>query len=306
MKALRRHAGEAGVAIIGDVPLYVAMDSVEVWQRPDLFALDGRRPLEVAGVPADSFSPVGQVWDTPVYRWESHAADGFAWWVDRIEAFARQADVLRIDHFTGFHRFYAIDARTRDVSTGEWLDGPGPALFEAIRARLGDVAMIVEDLGPLEDEVEILRSQLGYPGMRVLQEAFAEGVSRPRIPQNYPENCAVYTGTHDNNTARGRFDEEDGGYRRRALEYTGGSEATFAWDLVTGAWESRPVIAVSPMQDLLGLGSEARMNTPGTPSGNWRWRMAADAATPTLAARLAELTGRAGRSVSPGISPDRP
>jgi 4-alpha-glucanotransferase len=297
LEGLRRHAAARGVEIIGDVPLYVAMDSVEVWQRPDLFAIDRGRPLQVAGVPPDSFSPVGQVWDTPVYRWEAHGEEGFSWWVDRVGAFSRQADVLRIDHFTGFRWFYAIDAATRDVSAGEWRDGPGLALFDAVRERLGEIPMIVEDLGPLGDEVERLRLQLGHPGMRVLQEAFDEDVGDERLPQNFSENCAVYTGTHDNDTARGRLESEDEGYRRRALEYTGGSADTYAWDLVVRAWESKPVIAIAPLQDLLGLGSEARMNTPGTPSGNWQWRMPAVAADPSLAADLLELTTRTGRRI---------
>ena len=296
--AVRRHAAARGVQIIGDVPLYVARDSVEVWQRPDLFEVDtAGRPLHVAGVPPDSFSPVGQVWDTPVYRWDHHERDGFTWWVDRIEALSKQADVLRIDHFTGFRKFYSIDGGTTDVMAGEWRDGPGGLLFAAVRARLGEVPMIVEDLGPLGEEVERLRLELGYPGMRVLQDAFVEGSDHERLPAKFPENCAVYTGTHDNATARQRLDEEDDDYRRRALAYTGGSADTFAWDLVTRAWESRPIIAIAPMQDLLGLGAEARMNTPGTNSGNWQWRMSTGDASPDLAARLSQITARTGRIV---------
>lgn len=296
LAAVRRHAAERSVQIIGDVPIYVAMDSVEVWRRPDLFEIDENgRPLLVAGVPPDSFSPVGQVWDTPVYRWERHAADGFEWWVDRIAALSEQADVLRIDHFTGFRKFYAIATSTRDVSTGEWHDGPGLALFEAVRARLGDVPMIVEDLGPLGEDVERLRIELGYPGMRVLQDAFVTSLGDERRLANYPENCAVYTGTHDNATARERLDGEDEAYRRRALEYTAGSADTFGWDLVCRAWESRPLMAIAPMQDILGLGAEARMNTPGTKSGNWQWRMSGGVATETLAANLAAVTERTGR-----------
>lgn len=297
LAAVRRHAASRRVQIIGDVPLYVARDSVEVWLRPDLFELgpDGR-PLLVAGVPPDSFSPVGQVWDTPVYRWDRHASDGFAWWVDRIEALSRQADVLRIDHFTGFQKFYAIDGETRDVTAGSWRDGPGAAPFDAVRARLGEIPMIVEDLGPLGEEVERLRIQLGYPGMRVLQDAFVGGGDHERRAAEFPENCAVYTGTHDNATARQRLDEEDDAYRRRALEYTGGSVETFSRDLVSRAWESKSIIAMAPMQDLLGLGAGARMNTPGTSTGNWQWRMTPGATTGALAADLAALGQRTGRS----------
>lgn len=296
LESVRRHAADRGIEIVGDVPLYVAMDSVEVWTRPDLFAIEvlGGRPREVAGVPPDSFSPLGQVWDTPLYDWDAHREDGFEWWVDRIESFSKQADVLRIDHFTGFCRYYAIDALTRDPGGGEWRDGPGAALFDEVRNRLGEIPMIVEDLGPVGDPVERLRVELGYPGMRVLQDAFSADATGDRLVQSFPTNCAVYTGTHDNDTAIGRFESEDEDYERRALAYTGGSPETFAWDLVSRAWESTSSIAIAPMQDLLGLGSEARMNVPGTAAGNWQWRLS-EPPDSELALKLADLSERTGR-----------
>lgn len=297
LEQLRRHAQDRGVRIIGDVPLYVATDSVDVWLRPDLFAIDieAGQPRLVAGVPPDRFSPVGQHWGVPTYRWEAHVSEGFEWWVGRIEAFLRQADLLRIDHFTGFARYYAIEGTSTDPRDGEWHDGPGAALFDSLTNRLGDIDLILEDLGPLGDVVEGLRRKLGYPGMRIVQEAFDDDAEDEHHPENFPVDCVVYTGTHDNDTARGRFEAEGDGYRQRALRFTGGTVSTFSWDLITCTWNSTPIVAIAPMQDILDLGSDARMNRPGTIDGNWQWRMPGGLTDSRLASKLAELNRQAGR-----------
>ncbi len=276
LDALREYAAERGVKIIGDVPLYVASDSVDVWLNPELFTIDMTTgiPRIVAGVPPDRFSVTGQRWGNPLYRWDAHGADDFAWWGRRLETFFRQADVLRIDHFTGFVRYYAIDGSSETAAEGVWREGPGAAFFESMERRFGDLDIIVEDLGPLGDVVEDLRLQLGYPGMKVLQHAFDGDPGNQFLPENYNDDCVVYTGTHDDDTARGRLDSESDHYRRQALSYTEASLESYSWALISRAWESTAVIAITPMQDLLGLGTEARMNTPSTTEGNWQWRMA--------------------------------
>jgi 4-alpha-glucanotransferase len=294
LRELRRHASARGVQLIGDVPLYVAGDSVDVWLDPKLFTLDeSGEPDLVAGVPPDMFSETGQRWETnPLYRWERHGADDFSWWTNRLEAFLRQADVLRIDHFTGLVTYYEIDAEATTALDGVWRPGPGAQFFRALEKRLGPLRVILEDLGPAGQVVEDLRLELGYPGMTVLQEAFGDDAGAPGLS----EDRVVYTGTHDNDTARGRFDGETEGYQRRALAYTGATAATYPWGLVEAAWQSDGVIAVAPMQDLLGLGTEARMNHPSTTEGNWQWRMASGAASPELASRIADLNRRSDRT----------
>ena len=232
----------------------------------------------------------------PLYRWELHAAREYAWWSRRLEAFFRRADVLRIDHFTGLVSYYEIDASADDVTDGVWRDGPGVAFFEAMERRLGSLNLILEDLGPVGDVVESVRNELGYPGMAVVQDAFNSDHSHTYFPDDIPEDLVAYTGTHDNNTAVGRFEEETDEYRAKALSHTGGMSETYAWDLVSKVWNSAAVIAIAPMQDLLGLGGEARMNHPGTVEGNWLWRMPFDAASAELAGRMASLNRVSNRS----------
>jgi 4-alpha-glucanotransferase len=297
LEALRAHASDRGVSIIGDVPLYVAPDSVDVWLDPELFAMDmdSGTPSLVAGVPPDMFSDDGQWWGNPLYRWEVHAADGFTWWAQRLQAFFRQADVLRIDHFTGLVRYYELDGASTSARDGVWRDGPGAAFFDALKRRIGDRPFILEDLGPLGQVVEELRRELGYPGMKVLQEAFDGDPDNIWLPENYPEDSVVYTGTHDFDTVRGRFDSGTDDYRLQALDYTGATPETYPWALIKKAWESVAVIAMTSMQDLLGLGTEARMNYPSTTDGNWQWRMTEGAASPELAGKLAALNRKTAR-----------
>ena len=298
LDALREHATARGVEIIGDVPLYVAPDSVEVWLNPELFTVDltTGKPNLVAGSPPDMFSETGQRWGNPLYRWDIHVVDDFVWWTRRLESFLRQADVLRMDHFTGFARYYEIEGASTTALDGVWRDGPGKALFDSVKRRLGDIPIIVEDLGTQGEVVEQLRLQLGYPGIKVLQEAFDGDPKNTSLPENYSAECVVYTSTHDYDTARGRLDGESDEYRRQALSYTEATPETYAWNLVTRAWESAAVIAIAPMQDLLGLGIEARMNYPSTTESNWEWRMTEGAATADLSKRLADLNRSSRRS----------
>jgi 4-alpha-glucanotransferase len=286
---MRRHAHERGVEIIGDVPLYVAPDSVDVWLNPELFVLDaGGQPTRVAGVPPDMFSATGQRWGNPLYRWDVHRRSGYSWWADRLRTFFSQSDVLRIDHFTGLVTYYEIEASDPTAMGGVWQKGPGREFFEQVEKALGPLRVIVEDLGPAGQIVEDARLELGYPGMEVLQELFVKKGPYEEIA----EDRVVYTGTHDNDTALGRFEAESSQYRRRALRYTGSDEGSFADGLVESAWGSDGVIAITPMQDLLGLGTEARMNYPSTPTGNWRWRMVPGAASALVSEKLTELNQR--------------
>lgn len=297
LSALQDHAGTREMQIIGDIPLYVASDSVDVWRHPQLFTVDTGTGLPelVAGVPPDMFSPTGQLWGNPLYRWEEHVATDFEWWTKRFEMFLRQADVLRLDHFTGFVRYYSIHASDKTADRGVWREGPGVALFNTMTSRLGDLPVIVEDLGPLGRVVEQMRLELGYPGMKVLQEAFEGDPDNPFHPDNYPDDCVVYTGTHDLDTARGRFETETEDYRRRALAFTGTTQDKFSWGLIEAAWESVAVIAIAPVQDLLDLGSDARMNVPATVGDNWQWRMSPGSLTDQLGTALSELNNRTDR-----------
>ena len=298
LDGLREHATNRRLEIIGDVPLYVASDSVDVWLNPELFTIDSKtgEPTMVAGVPADMFSETAQWWGNPLYRWEAHAIDDFAWWARRLASFMRQADVLRIDHFTGFASYYEIASSSESAAEGVWREGPGAPFFESMKRRFGELHMIVEDLGPLGDVVEDLRLQLGYPGMKILQEAFVGDSDNQFLPENYSDDYVVYTGTHDNDTARGRLESGTERYRRQALAYTEATADSYSWALISRAWESEAVIAIAPMQDLLALGSGARMNYPSTIEGNWQWRMAGGVVTSDLGVRLLNLNRRTGRS----------
>jgi 4-alpha-glucanotransferase len=292
---LRRRARELGIAILGDVPIYVAMDSADVWSRPELFALDAdRRPIEVSGVPPDFFSATGQLWGNPLYDWARMERDGFAWWIDRVRAVLRTCDMLRIDHFRAFAAYWAVPAGDATALNGRWRPGPGKRLFEAASRALGRPAILAEDLGMITQDVKDLLAAVEVPGMKVLQFAFY-GDDSEYLPHNHPVRCAVYTGTHDNDTARGWYaglkDEE----RRRVWDYLGSDGREIEWALIRAAYGSVAETAVVPMQDVLALGSEARMNTPAAPGGNWRWRARDDAFRGDLAERLRRMAALAGR-----------
>jgi len=292
-RALKEHARARGVRIVGDAPIFVAHDSADVWARPHLFRLrpDGR-PAVVAGVPPDYFSATGQLWGNPLYDWEALGATGHAWWIDRLRAAGRLFDLVRLDHFIGFERYWEVPGGAPTAAGGAWRPGPGARLFDAAQAALGELAIIAEDLGLVTPEVEALRLRYGFPGMRVLQFAFAGAVEARFLPHRHERNTVVYTGTHDNDTARGWFAGASPAERARLERYLGQpcSEETASWQLLRLAWGSVADLAIAPVQDLLSLGREARMNLPGEPTGNWRWRLRPGQPGEALLEELAELT----------------
>jgi 4-alpha-glucanotransferase len=296
--ALKTYANEKGISIIGDAPIYVAMDSADVWANPQLFQLDEDNvPTEVAGCPPDAFSADGQLWGNPLYRWDVMEKDGFKWWIKRLKANLTMVDVLRIDHFRGLESYYAIPYGDTTARNGRWRKGPDMAFISAINKAFGTANIIAEDLGYLTPAVKKLLKNSGYPGMKVLEFAFDSREESDYMPHNYQNNCVVYTGTHDNDTVRGWFTSANPDDVAIALEYMGLPDDTDGnWGFIRAALSSVADLAVVPMQDYLDLGSEARINTPSTLGGNnWRWRMTKDQLTPELAekmARMAKLYGR--------------
>jgi len=293
-RELRAHAARRGVRLLGDLPIFVAQDSADVWAERGAFLLgaDGR-PAQVAGVPPDFFSATGQRWGNPLYDWERMKADGYHWWVRRMRTELARFDMVRIDHFRGFQAFWMIPADQPTAVNGRWVEGPGEALFAALAAELGPLPVIAEDLGMITPEVHALRERLGFPGMRVLQFGFDGNADNPHLPHNHIPGAVVYTGTHDNDTGLGWYRSLDDRIRSRVDEYLGAGEAP--WTLLHAAYTSVAYLAIAPLQDLLALGSEARMNTPGTTEGNWGWRFRWEDlpdALPGRLARLAALTGR--------------
>jgi 4-alpha-glucanotransferase len=294
--ALRGYAGERGIRVIGDVPIFVAHDSADVWAHAELFALDGRGlPTVVAGVPPDYFSRTGQRWGNPLYRWDILTHSGYSWWIDRVRAARRTADILRLDHFRGFYAYWEVPAAAPTAARGRWVRAPGAELFRAIFGALGDVPLIAEDLGKITPPVERLRASLGLPGMKVLQFAFGTDARNAHLPHLYTHDTAVYTGTHDNDTTVGWFATRGAQERDFILRYTGGDGREIHWDLMRVALASVADTAIIPLQDVLGLGSAARMNTPGTSSGNWAWRCTDAQLTAKTSERLATLTTTYGR-----------
>jgi len=270
--AVKRYANERGIRIIGDIPIFVAYDSADVWSHPDLFFLDEHgSPTVVAGVPPDMFTETGQLWGNPLYRWEALAAQGYAWWIDRFRAALAQVDIVRLDHFIGFTRYWEVSAGEKTAENGRWVPGPGAALFHAVERALGKLPIIAEDLGVVTPQVEALRDQFEFPGMKTIQFAFT-GPDNPFLPHNYTQNVVVYTGTHDNDTSRGWFSTASPEEKSFARRYLARSGKDFAWDLIRTAMSSVADTVVVPLQDVLDLGSEARMNFPGRPAGNWKWR----------------------------------
>jgi len=299
---LKKYCAKQGVGLIGDIPIFVAHNSCDVWSQPELFRLNARSlPTVISGAAPDAFSKTGQLWEHPLYHWPRHKASGYDWWAKRLRHTFTQFDAVRIDHFLGFCRFWEIPYGDRSAKRGKWRKGPGADLFLALKRKLGDVPIIVEDLGLLTQQAQDLRDQFDFPGMRLLQEAFGEDDSY-HAPHNYPTNCVVYTATHDNNTAKGwlanaktKSSKGEISERKRALACTGGTASTFHSDLIRLALSSVANTAILPVQDLLGLGPKARMNVPGTLKGNWGWRLKAGQLTKPTAKRLAEETKRFGR-----------
>jgi 4-alpha-glucanotransferase len=294
---LRGYAHGKGIKIIGDVPIFVAGDSADVWAHPEKFLMDAqRRQTVMAGVPPDYFSATGQLWGNPIYDWEAARRGGYVWWVERMRATLALVDVVRIDHFRGFAAAWHVPAGSATAQKGAWVPGPGMDLFAKLRSALGALPLIAEDLGLITPDVEKLRDSLGLPGMRVLQFAFGGDAENSYLPHNYKQATVAYTGTHDNDTTRGWFatrPEKEADHVRR---YLGRDGSDIAWDLIRLGWSSVADLAVAPLQDVLNLGSEARMNTPGKPDGNWTWRIPEGALREEVLARLAEMTVLYGRN----------
>lgn len=294
--AVKGYANRQGIRIVGDVPIFVAHDSADVWAHPELFYLDeSGSPTVVAGVPPDYFSETGQLWGNPLYRWDVMAQDGYAWWIERMRMAFRLVDVIRLDHFRGFEGYWEVPATERTAVRGRWVKGPGAAFFQALQQALGDVPIIAEDLGVITPEVEALRDGFGFPGMKILQFAFATDSGNEFLPHNYPRHCVVYTGTHDNDTTVGWFHSAPEQERTYCLQYLGTDGREIHWDLIRLAMMSVADTVVFPLQDLLGLGTEARMNYPSRLGGNWAWRFTAEMLTEEIRDRLAGLTETYGR-----------
>jgi 4-alpha-glucanotransferase len=294
-RELKTYCANRRIAVMGDVAIYTAMDSADVWSRPELFRFD-----VVAGVPPDYFSATGQLWGNPIYRWDRMETEGYTWWIARMRAALEMFDLVRLDHFRGFEAYWQVPADEKTAIHGEWVKGPGSGFFRVLESELGKLPLIAENLGVITPEVEAIRHEFGLPGMAVLQFAFGNDPQADSFkPHNYERNLAAYSGTHDNDTAVGWWLSEGGDSTRtaedvrrekdRAGAYLNTSGSEIHWTLIRTLMASVADTVIFPMQDVLGLGSEARMNTPATASGNWRWRMRPEAATAEIAARLREL-----------------
>lgn len=306
--SVKSQCHDRGISIIGDVPIFVAHDSVDVWAHPELFKLDdSKNPRVVAGVPPDFFSKTGQLWGNPIYDWERMRHEGFAWWVARIRAMFGIVDVIRLDHFRGFAAAWEVPFGSETAEHGEWVNSPGRQLFGTLRHVLGDLPIIAEDLGLITSDVEALRDEFGFPGMRILQFAFGGGADNIHLPHRHINNSVVYTGTHDNDTSRGWFASltvrkitEANAHlartREYCLKYLNSKGKEIEWDMIRAALASVSDLAVMPMQDVLGLGSEGRMNLPATKGGNWTWRFRPGVLTEKLSSRLRELSEVYGRT----------
>jgi 4-alpha-glucanotransferase len=299
--SVRRYANERGITIVGDIPIFVALDSADVWVHREQFQMEGAVPTAVAGVPPDAFSKTGQRWGNPLYDWEKMAATGYRWWLDRFRATLELVDTVRLDHFRGFAAYWRVPADEATAINGRWVPGPGKALFDALEAEQGHTPLIVEDLGEITADVIELRGELGFPGMKVLQFAFGDDAhgtpkgKNPYLPHNYDPNYVVYTGTHDNDTTVGWFHSLSDEERASVLRYTGTDGSRIARDLTRLAYQSVADIAVAPLQDLLELGNEGRMNVPGRPEHNWTWRYTEGMIQDEHAAWLADLTAATAR-----------
>ncbi len=313
-RRLRAHCDAHGVGLIGDVPIFIAHESADVWAHQPYFRLDPRgNATHVAGVPPDYFSKTGQRWGNPLYRWKTLARDGYSWWIERLRALVSRFDVVRLDHFIGFTRYWEVPATERTAERGRWMKGPGPALFEKARAALGSLPFIAEDLGAVTPQVQALRDRFALPGMRVLQFAFGGDVQASSfLPHNYVPRSVAYTGTHDNDTIVGWLEDRGGGVgnprspqqaaseRQRAIRYLAGPRATHLadephWEMIRAVYASVANTAIVPMQDVLGLDNRARMNVPGKAEGNWAWRLSEADLTESLAEQLRQLACTYGR-----------
>jgi 4-alpha-glucanotransferase len=294
---LKAYTNERGVQIIGDIPIYVSYDSAEVWSNPNLYKLDKEgNPTVVAGVPPDYFSATGQRWGNPIYQWDKMAKKGFNWWIDRLKQTFTQVDIVRIDHFRGLESYWEVPADEETAKNGKWVEGPGAAFFNKLKRVFGeDLPIIAEDLGLITEAVTELRDKFELAGMKVLHFAFGDDVSNPYLPHNYESNYVVYTGTHDNDTSVGWFWSLEPEQREPVQRYLGRDGSDIAWDLIRLAQMSVADVSIFPIQDVLRLGSEGRMNLPGTSIGNWEWRLRSKMLSPGLAEGLRAMTQTYGR-----------
>jgi 4-alpha-glucanotransferase len=287
---LRSYAHSKNIQIIGDIPIFVAHDSSDVWSNKELFHLDDKgRPKVQAGVPPDYFSATGQLWGNPLYRWRLHRKSNFSWWIDRMRAVLELVDIIRLDHFRGFAGYWEVPGRAKTAEKGRWVKAPGKAFLTALQKELGELPIIAEDLGVITPDVVELRDSFGLPGMKIIQFAYGGGSSDPFLPHNHVKHGVVYTGTHDNDTARGWYERVGEDERHFYRQYQDRDGTNVAWDLIRTTWRSVAEFALAPMQDFLNLGNEARMNYPGNPSGNWTWRMTAGALSESLRERIKEV-----------------
>lgn len=303
--ALKDYANKHDILVVGDMPIFVAFDSADVWVHKEMFQMKGLRPSSVAGVPPDYFSETGQLWGNPLYNWENHAGNGFEWWIKRIKHTLELVDIVRIDHFRGFEGYWSIPGSAKTAVKGKWIKAPGKALFEAVKNALGDVPLIAEDLGVITPAVTELRRSFGFPGMKVLQFAFEGGTADPYLPHNYEESgFVVYTGTHDNDTTAGWYaaaGDEIKDYYRRYLNVSG---ETPGWDMIRLAMSSSAQTAVFPIWDVLEQDGSHRMNIPGTKEGNWRYRYVPERLEAGYAEGLAYLSKLFNRNQKPEAEPD--
>lgn len=296
---LKKYAHERGVFLIGDLPFFVSLDSSDVWANPECFQLDANlRPRFVAGVPPDYFSAEGQLWGNPVYDWEALCRTGYRWCIDRLKSLLAHVDLVRLDHFRGFCAAWHVPPTAKTAHPGHWVPGPGTTFFDAVRAELGHLPFIAEDLGIITPDVVALRDQFELPGVRVFQFGFDGNPNNPHLPHNCITNTVAYTGTHDNSTTRGWFESLPEHVRQTARSYAhkaGARTGEVVWDFIRSVWSSGSGLAIAPLQDLLNLGAEGRMNVPGVAAGNWRWRCTEDMLKPSILERLRDLTTSAGR-----------
>jgi len=295
-QALRAYAVKKGIRIIGDIPIFVAYDSADVWGNKDLFFLDeDGLPEVVAGVPPDYFSKTGQLWGNPLYKWSLHKENGYSWWIKRMQSVFQQVDIVRLDHFRGFEAYWEVPFGNETAEHGQWVKGPGHDFFHAVKNELGELPIIAEDLGVITDGVIDIRESFNLPGMKIFQFSFASDPDDDFLPHNYPRNCVAYTGSHDNDTSLGWYQSATERERDFCRRYLARSGKEIAWSLVRVLWQSVANWVLAPMQDFLSLGSWARMNYPGNPSGNWGWRMRPNAIDSQLTHRIYELNYLYGR-----------
>ena len=299
--ALKDYANQKGIQIIGDIPIYVAHDSSDVWSNRELFQLDDvGQPIVVAGVPPDYFSATGQLWGNPIYKWDLHEKNGYSWWKQRISMVLTQVDYIRLDHFRGFAGYWEVPATESTAINGRWLPGPGKSIFKSLKGYLGELPLIAEDLGHITPDVKALRKAFNLPGMKIFQFGLEGGNDDPFVPHNFEEHCVAYTGTHDNDTSVGWYRNAVPEHQAFANYYLGLKEnptdMQIAWGMIDRLWRSRAEFVLAPMQDFLALGTEARMNYPGSTSGNWQWRMKSNALTDQLSEKLKKINQAANRS----------